>query len=146
LSRHWTPCRPPSEPLTFWWTTLQKHKRESYNSEFYRLFHYWMPEEEQPPFPPGTTLPITLGKDNTRLVYQPCDIHVCIYQERLRYVISIPSAHKRTFIFVRMMLILVPMDHENFLHRDVDNFILCLHCVYIEPGKICLSLSDSPAI
>jgi hypothetical protein len=77
-----------------------------------------MAKEEQSSDPP---FPIPLGKDNTHVLHQPSDIHVCIFQEQLGYVISIPSAHKRTFIVVRMILILVLMDQENFLYVDVGN-------------------------
>ena len=52
LSRHWTPGMPPREPLTFWWTTMQKHKRESYHLKFYCLLNYLMPEEKQSPISP----------------------------------------------------------------------------------------------
>ena len=72
-----------------------------------------------PPFPPDTTLPIPLGKGYTHMLHQPSDIHVYLYQERLGYVISIPSAYKRTFSIFRTIPIPVHMDQENFLYIDV---------------------------
>ena len=113
---------PPSEPLTFWRITLQKLKRELY--EFHCLPNDLMPEEQQSPISPDTTLPIPLRKDNTHVPHQHSHIHVCIYQERLGYVISLPSVQKRTFFVVRMILICVPVDQENFLHIELANSIL----------------------
>ena len=51
-----------------------EEQRESYHLEFYRLPHYWMPEEKQLPFPFDTTRPIPLGKDNTHVLHQPSDV------------------------------------------------------------------------
>jgi hypothetical protein len=51
---------------------------------------------------------------------------VMLYQERVGYVISRPSVHKRTFNVLRMILIDVLIDQESFLYVDLDNFILCL--------------------
>jgi hypothetical protein len=119
----------PSEPLTFWWTTLQKQKRNPTTTSFIAFLITGCLRKSSPLFPPDTTLPVPFDKDNTHLLNQPSDIHVCIYQERFGYMISIPSAHKSPFSVLRMVPTSVPMDQENFHYIDVGNSIWCLYCV-----------------
>jgi len=84
-----------------------------------------MPEEKQFHFP--FIPPILSRWVKTTLT---CYISlVILYQERFGYVISMPSVHKRTFNVLRMILIDVLTDQENFLYVDLDNSILCLYCV-----------------
>ena len=100
----------------------------TYRHVFYCLPNYWMPEEEQSSSPPDTPIPILLGKDNTHLLHQPSDIHVHIPRAfGIRDMDT--STHKTAFSVLRMILINVNIDQENFLYENGGSSILCLYCV-----------------
>jgi hypothetical protein len=80
-----------------------------------------------PSFPPDTTLPFPLGKDYIHALYRLCNVNAYIYRQRLGYVISAPLVHKRTFSFLKMIPIPVPVNQNNFVYIDVGASILYMH-------------------
>jgi len=59
-------------------------------------------------------------------MYQLTDVRVYTYKERLGNVITVPLVHKKTFTFLRMIPIPVPVNREHFLYVDVRDSVLCL--------------------
>ena len=59
-------------------------------------------------------------------MYQLSDVRKYTYKESLRYEITVPMVHRKTFTVLRMIPIPVPVNREQFLYTNVRDSVLCL--------------------